>query len=127
MYKLKKFLPILLLVAMLLLAGPAYAQARYGTQMSAAVETSTALLLPAGTWIYGMTIYADSAANAFMGVYDSATLGGCTNDTVKGETGEPTQYESTYTPLPGPVFCKNGVSVVITVGVGWVHYGPEPD
>ena len=104
---------------------PVFAQARHGTRLSAAVQTSTALVLPASTWVYGLKIFAD-AASSFMGIYDAATLGACTDETVKDEIGEATQYDTAEKHYAKPVYFTNGVSVVMTTGVGWVEYGQEP-
>ena len=115
-------------VILVLLAGvsPAFADSgRYGTQLSVAVQTSTALVLPADTWVYGITIFADEASS-FMGVYDAATLGACTNATVKDEIGEATQYDTAEKHYTKPIFFTSGVSVVMSTGVAWVEYGPAP-
>jgi hypothetical protein len=98
----------------------------YGLRISKAVEANEALILPAGTWVYGMKVYAD-AASSFMGVYNSATMGACTNDNVIGEVGEATQYDTETQMFPVPIFCSEGVSVVIGVGVGFVFYGSAPN
>jgi hypothetical protein len=128
----RKFFGIGLLAVMLIIAFYAVApmesveaQARYGLQRSSAVETSTALVLPAKTWVYGMTIFAD-AANSFMGIYNAATLGACTATTVKDEIGEATQYDTAEKWYAKPEYFADGVSVVMSTGVGFIYYGPEP-
>lgn len=127
MYKLKKFLPVLLIAAMLVLsAAPAYAQARYGGFKSAAVQTSTALVLPAKTWVYGLEIFAD-AASSFMGIYNCATLATASDALVVDEIGEATQYDTQSRRYASPIYFATGVTVVITTGIGWVYYGPEPN
>jgi len=115
-----------LLLVMFLLATPVFAAGeRYGTQFSDAVETTTALVLPANTWVYGTKLFADEASS-FMGVYNSATLSNCTGSTVKDEIGEATQYDTAYNVFPKPILFTSGVSVVMDTGVGWIMYGGAP-
>ncbi len=87
------------------------------------VATNTALLLPAGTWVYGISIHA-SSASAQMGIYDSATLGAASLPT--DEIGEATQYSTSSSPWPEPIYFTNGVTVIISNGVGFVEYGVAP-
>ncbi len=130
MFKLKRILPVLLVIAILALsavsveaAPPTYG--RYGSQKSTAVQTSTALLLPAGTWVYGLEIFADSASSV-MGIYDSATLEGAIDATVVDEIGEATQFDTVTKFYPRPILFENGVTVVIGTGISWVYFGPQP-
>ena len=131
MFKLKRILPVLLIVLCMLLVSSAPAQAaqptyaRYGLQKSAAVQTSTALLLPAGTWVYGLEIFAE-ASSSVRGIYDAATLGTATDDTVVSEIGEATQYDSKTVLFSRPIYFTNGVTVVMSTGVGFVLHGPQP-
>ena len=136
MYKLKKFLPVLLIAALLVFcATPAYAQARYGLMTSRPIEADGILVdqdgnnMDSATWVYGVTIYADSAANAFIGLYnhdDAADLA-LTTSYSRYEIGEPTQYESTTELFDKPFYFDTGVVAVISVGVAWVYYGAEPN
>ena len=125
MVKFKIILAILLVMLLSMATVSAFAQARYGIRTSAPVETSTSLVLPAETWVYGIKIYAD-AGNSFMGVYDVATFGAATNANVEDEIGEATQYDTAESWYPEPKYFANGVSVVMSTGVGFIHYGAEP-
>lgn len=125
MFKLKRILSILLVIALLVAVMPAFAQSRYGIRTSDAVQTSTALVLPAKTWVYGIKIFAD-AGNSFAGIYDVATLGAANYTNVVDEIGEATQYDSAEIKYAKPKYFANGVTVVMTTGVFFIDYGPEP-
>jgi hypothetical protein len=125
MFKFKKYLSILLVVALMAGIAPAFAQSRYGLTQSDAIETTTALALPAGTWVYSLKLYAD-AGNSFAGVYDAATVGTCTAATIVDELGEATQYDSVEIKYEKPKYFATGVSVVMSTGVLIIDYGPEP-
>jgi len=126
MYKLKKFLPVLLIAAMLLCSGPAFAQSRYGLTFTP-VTADQGSILPAGTWVYGIDIYASSAAAA-MGLYDVATLGEATDANLSApEVGEATQYASEDRPFIKPIYFSTAVTVVINNGVGGIWTGQEPN
>ena len=125
MYKFKKIL-VLALVMLLAVSAPAFgARARDGIQTTNGISTSTALVLPAGTWVYGVKIYA-SAASSAIAVYDAATYVGSTIADAIDEVGEATQYESQVVWYPKPIYCANGVSAYILAGVGYIYYGPPP-
>lgn len=131
MFKLKRIVPLLLMIAMLvLIAVPASAgpptSARRGLSTSDAIETSTALALPAGTWVYGVTLFADDASS-FAGLYDTATLEAANATNMKDELGEATQYDSkTKFGPPYPLYFKDGVTVIMATGVLTISFGGSP-
>lgn len=128
MKKIRIFLSVLVMTAMLLSFASSpketYAQSRYGNKVKA-IDTSEAVTLPTGSWVYGISVYA-SSANAEFGVYDVATLAASGASNVKGEVGEATQYETTDKPFKVPIYFTNGVTGVVRNGVGFIEYGPEP-
>lgn len=126
MYKLKSILAILV-IALLLFVTPAFAQARYSLKVSVPIETSTALVLPAGTWVYGVKVYAD-ANSSWAALYDVATIAGADADetTRKEELGEATQYDSVEIMYETPIYYTNGVTVKMTTGICFIYYGAEP-
>lgn len=126
MYKLKKFFPVLLISAMLLCAGPAYAQARYGLTVTAvAVETASAV--GADSWVYGISYYAATGAGT-LGIYDCATLEVAGNTNVKAEVGHATQYATATNWFEVPIFFTTAVTAVVTSGnVGFIYTGAEPN
>lgn len=79
-------------------------------------------------WVYGLTIYAD-ASSSFIGIYNVDTLAELNSATTypKDELGEPTQFEATTEMYAFPRRFSDGVGAIITVGVGFIHYGPEPE
>jgi len=128
----RKFLSVLLIAGMLLLTSvPAFSApptyARYGLQTSDAIETSTSLVLAAGTWVYGWKILAD-AANANAALSNSATYDAATTSNIIDELGEATAWDEKTNMFPQPIFCDLGVSISMptTVGVVFVYYGPQP-
>lgn len=134
MYKLKRLLPVLLIAALLVLpAAPAFAA--YKMQTSQPVESTKIVLdqqgnaMDAPTWVYGISIFADSATNAYMGVYDCDTLTELASVTEYPlyEIGEPVQYRVTTEMFDIPLYFSDGVGIIIFVGVGFIHYGPEPE
>lgn len=134
MSKLKRFLVILLVAALVIgFNAPAFAQSRYSTRTSRPIESTGILTDQSGVtmdyavWIYGITIYAD-ATSSFMGVYDCDTTLELNSGTVypKDEVGEPTAYERTSVWYDTPMYYSDGVGAIIGTGVGFVHYGPEP-
>lgn len=129
MKKITIFLIILLAIALAINfvptdIKPVYAQARYGGKRASATA-DTELLLAAGTWVYGISIYA-SSTNAELGIYDSATLEGAGNNQVKDEIGEATQFDHADRVYAKPIYFTNGVTVIVNNGTGFVDYGPEP-
>ena len=124
MFKLKSFVSLVLILALAFCATPVFAQARYGVQSSGAIESHSNLELPAGTWVYGIKLYAD-ASSSWMAVYNSATTEG-QEAYIIDEIGEATQYDSQVVWYPKPIYCANGVSVRILIGTGYVYYGPAP-
>ena len=109
---------LILLVVLLLSVNPLSAGTKWKI-LRQSVSTNTALLLPAGTWVYGISLHATST-NAQMSIYNSATLGG--TSTPIDEIGEPTQYNTVDFPWPDPIYFSNGVTVIISNGVGFVSY-----
>lgn len=124
--KIKKIFLIALVLALVWAVGvmPVSAQARYGLRRISATA-DTALLLPAGTWVYGISIYA-SSANAEIGIYDVATLPGAGDSEVRDEIGEATQYDHADRLYAKPMYFTNGVTVMVNNGTGFVDYGPSP-
>lgn len=120
----RKFLSVLLIAGLLLLAAPAYAQSRYGL-FTAACEEQTALLLPAKTWVYGISIFGDEALS-FMGIYDTDSLVTATAATLQNEAGVAAQFDTHTKMYAQPVYFVDGVTVVISLGVAFVYYGPAP-
>ena len=115
----KKYLFILVISLCLAVTSPLSAQQRFKRKrLSAAADT--ALLLPAGTWVYGIGIHATSAS-AQMGIYDSATLGAASSPI--DEVGEATQYKTVDRPWAEPIYFANGVTVIISNGVAFIDYG----
>jgi len=114
-----------LLVALVLAVSTQAAWATPRLQASSAVESDTSLVLAAGTWVYGVSIYADSASSNGS-VYDSATYQAGSSSNVKCEIGEATQYDTCTIWFPTPMKFSNGVSVQIDTGVITVYHGPEP-
>ena len=129
MFKFKKVLSMIVLALIIAVSSvlPAFAQARYGVQTTGAYEISENLILPAGTWVYGVRLYADESSSVAV-VYNAATFAeGEADITLKiDELGEATQYNSQFITYPKPIYCENGVSVGITLGIMFVYYGPEP-
>lgn len=128
MYKWKRVLAISLVLMFAAGISPVFAQARYGLTPSDAIEVSTSLVAPAGSWVYGWTIFAD-AGNAYAGLYDCATFYDGANTTVVDEIGEATQWDKEENWFTKPIYFTNGVSVVMpsAVGVVVVWTGPEPN
>ena len=135
MFKLKKVFLMVLVLALVWAVGiaPVFAQGRYGTKTSRPIE-STGILTDAdgntmdyAVWIYGLTIYAD-AASSFIGVYDCDTFDELISVTeyARDEIGEPTQFEATSVWYAKPEYYSDGVGAIISIGVGFVKYGPEP-
>ena len=122
----KRIVLVLLAIALMVGSTPVFAQSRYSLKTSDAVETSTALVLAAGTWVYGIKIFAD-ASSSFAGVYDCATLGDASASTLVDEIGEATQYDSAEIKYSKPKYFADGVTVVMTTGVLQIEYGPQPE
>lgn len=124
----KKVLLAMLIVAFLLAPSSlVIAQGRYGLQ-SVKVETTTALVLPAKTWVYGITLYAD-ASSSYAGIHNAATIAAVVADvsgTFFDDIGEATHYDDTTHWYPEPIYCVDGVTVFIDTGILVVYYGPEP-
>lgn len=131
MFKRKIFTVLAILSLACLLSVPAYAQARYGLRTSRPVQVDAVVTDNAGNamdypvWVYGIRIFAD-ANNSFMGVYDADTTGECDDTTVRDEIGEATQYDTAVKMYDKPIFFSDGVAVIMTTGVGFIIYGPEP-
>ena len=122
------------LLVLMFLAMPCFAQARYGLRTSVPRESEGIAVDDNGdtmdyaVWIYGISIMADEASS-FMGVYDCDTLTelhATALTYLKDEIGEATQYDSKTVWFDNPKYFSDGVGIVIKTGVGWVHYGPEP-
>ena len=124
MFKFKKIL-VLAMVILLAAAAPAFAQARHGVQSTKGIESSVALKLSAGTWVYGIKLYAD-AGSSFATIYDAATYVFKTVADAVDEIGEATQYDSQVIWYPKPIYFASGVSVYIATGVVYIFYGPPP-
>lgn len=131
----KKFLLILLMAGLLLLAAsPADAVSRYGTFTTQPIETTGILIGQDGNtmdyevWVYGVTIFAD-AASSFIGLYDVDTANELNSITEfpRWEMGEPTQFQTTTDWFDQPKRFTDGIGAIISVGVGFVHYGPAPE
>jgi hypothetical protein len=124
---------LIILAAVMLFASPAFAQARYSIKTSQPLETGgiftdqDGVTMDYAVWVYGVTIYADDASS-YIGLYDGDTTGEIFAETCypKYEIGEPTQYETTTEWFTRPMYFSDGVGAIISVGVGFVHYGPEP-
>lgn len=116
--KMRKALCVLMVLLLMAGASPLSAAIRYRT-MRMSVATSTALVLPAGTWVCGIGMHATSAS-AQMGIYNSATLAGAT--TPIDEVGEATQYNTIDRPWVDPIYFNNGVTIIVENGVGFVDY-----
>lgn len=114
----KRILIALLVFLFLVNINPVFSQSKWKRKRISATA-NTALLLPAGTWVYGISIHA-TTAGAQMGIYNVATLGAATSPT--DEVGEATQYNTAFSPWPEPICFTNGVTVLITNGVGFVEY-----
>lgn len=132
--EMRKLLLVLLMVGVLsLVATPAFAQARYGIQTSRPLETTGVFTdrdgnaMDYAVYVYGISIFAD-AANSALGVYDTETITEVHNATVyaEDEIGEAVAYDSQAKWYDKPVYYSDGVSGLIQVGVGFVHYGPAP-
>ncbi len=131
----KKFLMVLLMASVLLLAvaSPALAQSRYGLFTTQSNESTAILTGQDGnvmdyeTWVYGLSIYADES-NSFFGVYDVDTLVELQSSTSfpRDEIGEPTQFEFSSKAYNQPIRFTDGIGMVIFTGVGFVNYGPAP-
>ena len=126
----KKFLSVLLIVGFLLLtAVPAYAQnfpqSRYGLTTTPVVN-DTASALGAGTWVWGIAIYASGGAGATLGLFDCATLAEVSDTNVKCEVGEAVQYATTTTWFIQPLRFAIAVTAVQYQGIGFIYSGPQP-
>jgi hypothetical protein len=117
------FLVLIMMVAFIIPS--AYAQARYGLKMSSAIETNTDLVVAAGSWIYGIKIFADES-NSYMGLSDAATVSAATSANLFDDIGEATQYDTQVIWYPKPRYVTNGLSAQMSTGLGVVFYGPEP-
>ena len=129
----KKVLGLVLALALLVNIAPAFAQARFGTRTSRPIETSGIMIDQSGNtmdysvWLYGVTVYAD-AASSYVGLYDCDTVTELLHSTIypRYEIGEPTQYETTTVQFDTPKYFSDGVGAIISTGVAFVEYGPEP-
>lgn len=115
----------LLIVGMLAFSVPAFAQARYGLTATA-ITADTASLLGAGTWVYGLSIYATTGAGT-IGLFDVATIQAASNSNVKLEIGEATQYDTSVLMLPKPIYFSTAVTTITSAAnIGLIFSGPEP-
>ena len=120
----KRLIALMLVLALACSVTPAFAQAR--VKSTTGIESNSSLELPANTWVYGIKLYAD-ASNSFMAIYDAAAVAVTdTGANAIDEIGEATQYDSVEVWYPKPIKFVNGVSVIITTGVGFIFYGPAP-
>lgn len=122
--KFKKLL-ILLIVGLFVFSSSAFAVDSSRLRSTTGIESSAALVLPAGTWVYGVSIYAD-AASSQVALFDSATIADTTASSAIDEIGEATQYDTETHWYPTPIYFENGVSVYIATGVAVIFYGPPP-
>jgi len=127
MFNFRKLMSLVLVLAFVFCTTPAFSDARHGIQSSGPIETSTDAVLPAGSWLYGVKLYAD-AGSSWMAVYNiAAVAAGTPVTTIVEECGEATQYDSVEIWYPKPIYLSAGASVVISTGVGILYYGPPPD
>lgn len=122
------FLFALMLVASFIFTSSSFAVTNNRIRSTNGIETSSTastLGLSSGTWVYGVTVYAD-AASSFVALYDASTYVGKTVANAVTEVGEATQYESVTVWFPKPIYFANGVSCYIATGVAYIYYGPEP-
>lgn len=127
----RKILSIMLIVsfAIVLTGNSASAQQRRTIRSTGAIESNQDAILPAGTWVYGLKIYADEA-NSVMSLYDAATApiysAADELDQRREEIGEATQYDSKIEMFDNPRYFEDGVSVMMSTGIGFIYYGPSP-
>lgn len=128
----RKFLAIVLAIALLSVAGTASAvsiKTSYSIEAPGIMTDQDGATMDYAIWIYGVSIYAD-AASSEMGIYDCNTFaelsGASTTIYPRYEIGEPTQYEVTTQMFDKPFYFSDGVGAIIKTGVGFVHYGPNP-
>jgi len=130
MAQFKKFRSIfaLVLIALFAFSSVSFAAATSRIKSTKGIETSSTastLSLTDGTWVYGVTLYAD-ASNSFVTLYDASTYVGKNVADAVTEIGEATQYETVTVWFPVPIYFENGVSCYIATGVAYIYYGPEP-
>ena len=129
-----KFLSALFVVVLIvLMAVPAFAQKRDSLRTSQPRESEGIFndedgnAMDSGVWVYGITLFADEA-NSVMGVYDVDTDAElfATTTYSKDEVGEATANDSVDKWYPTPKYFEDGVGAIIKTGVGLIHYGPAP-
>lgn len=134
MFKSLRVTTLILALVFALSIGQAKAQSRYSKPWSQPIETSGIFTDNDGNtmdypvWIYGIKIYAD-ASSSFMGIYDCDTTYELLHQgtvTAKDEIGEATQYDTATEYYSDPLYFSDGVGAIISTGVGFVKYGPEP-
>ena len=121
---------VLLLVA----TSPAIAASRYGLFTTRPQETTGILTGQDGNamdyevWVYALGIFADDATNAVCGLYDVDTYVELIAATAyaRDEIGEPTQSDFNWNVYDQPIRFEDGLGMVISVGIGFVRYGPAP-
>ncbi len=131
MNRLFKVLPVLL-IALVLVAAPASADVRYGTQTSNPLNADGVFTgqdgaaMDYGVWVYGITLFADEA-NSFAGIYNADTEAEFIAANLRDEIGEATQYDTAFHWYEGgPRYFSDGIGAVIEIGSIFVHYGKEP-
>lgn len=125
MVKLKRILLVLLVAIFLTGTTSVFPQARYALTVTP-VTTDTDSALGAGTWVYGIAVYA-SSSNGVFGIYDYATIAQAGSTRVKGEVGQATSGLSNTEWFAKPLYFATAVSCKISNGVGFIYSGPEPE
>lgn len=121
----KKILSLVILLAMVVLGSPAYAQfdrerADNAGYVNAIGRGSDQVLVARPAYVYAVTIDATSAS-ASVDLYDSAST---TTNTglIKAEVGQATQHNSTRVVYDPPLYFQSGVYADVTSGGVVVEY-----
>jgi len=112
-----KRLIALLVVIGLMVSGVAFAKIDRDSPLSSKTVIATGVMVGHGATVYKLFFWA-SAASSYFALYDCATVGDTnSNDKVKMEGGEATQYDGNWYDFgeDGIVF-QTGVTAVITTG-----------
>jgi len=89
----RKLIVLLVLVGILALSVNAFAEEARTITRKSVVVTDDTVVSTQGVTVYSITGYAN-ASNSVFGLYNSSTLVGALNATVKAEAAEATQYDS---------------------------------